>query len=261
MHLKFKRIALLFGVLLSLAPFGFAQQIDSAKGDAMLKAMSQKLASAQTFSFETTESHDGLSPSGRKIHVDATRQTLVRRPNGFWTKFSGDRDWEFWYDGKMLTGISNEKKIYVQRAMPSTLDATIDMLATRLNLDLPMSDILYSSPYDAFIDEQTQGGFAGMGKIGDSSCGHLVYTNPAANWELWIDEKTQLPCKLQITYKKDTGHSFYSLTFSNWNFSPQVKDDAFAAKVPQDYVRIAMLERVLLRKGKSAQTQTAPANP
>src|SRR5262249_400581 len=119
-------------VVLLFSQFASAQEVDKPKGDAILKAMSQKLASAKTFSFNTAEVRDGLSPSGRKVHVNATRETLVRRPDGFWTKFSGDRDWEFWYDGKLLTGISNDKKVYVQHAVPSTLDETMNMLASRL---------------------------------------------------------------------------------------------------------------------------------
>lgn len=237
-----------------------SESLDAAKGSRLLKSMSEKLAAATHFSFSTTEFRDGLDRKGEKSQTTSTRDVLVRRPNGFWTKYSGDRDWEFWYDGKLLTGVSSEKKIYVQHEMPSTLDDAIDMLAERLNMDLPMSDVLYSSPYDAFVDSQTKGGFAGNESINGSTCGHLAYTAPLVDWQLWIDSKTSLPCKLELTYKKETGNTFYRITFSNWNLSAKISDAAFAFKIPEGAVRIPMLERVLLQKGDAAQTQSAPAN-
>ena len=98
-----------------------SQDLEARKGDVLLKAMSQKLASAQTFSFHTTEFHDRLNRSGQKVQVNTERDVLVRRPDGFWTKYTGEVEWEFWYDGKLLTGVFPGKKIYVQREMPPTI--------------------------------------------------------------------------------------------------------------------------------------------
>ena len=193
--------------------------------------------------------------------MNTTRDVLVNRPNGFWTKYTGDLEWEFWYDGKMLTGVFPGKKIYVQREMPPTIDDTMDMLAKRHNMDLPVSDVLYSSPYDAFMNAQTHGGYSGKDVINGSSCGHLIYSSAAVDWQLWIDEKTSLPCKLEMTYKNDTGNSFYRIIFSNWNLSAKIKENAFAFKIPDGYVRIPMLERVAIRQSGPNQTQTEPTNP
>ncbi len=234
----------------------------AAKGNAILKTMSEKLASAQVFSFRTIEFHDGVKRNGAKLQIHVTREVLVRRPNGFWTKYAGDRDWEIWYDGKLLTGISAAKKVYIQHEMPPTLDQAIDMLAERLNLDLPMSDVLYSSPYDAFVDAGTKGGLIGKEKIDGSSCHVLIYSSTAVDWQLWVDENTSLPCRLEMTYKKETGKPFYRITFSNWNLSQHLKQEAFAFQIPEGYTRIPILERVLLKRDSSSQTQTIPSqNP
>jgi hypothetical protein len=249
-------VTLIFGA----AGILFAGEADPSRGDKILKAMSSKLAAAKLFSFSTREFHDVTKRNGERVKLNITRDVMVRRPNGFWTKYAGDRDWEFWYDGKMLTGISNEKKIYVQHEMPPTIDASMDMLAQRLNLDLPMSDVLYSSPYDAFMDAKTKGGFAGKESIDGSSCNHLSYSAEAVDWQLWIDEKSSVPCRLEMTYKQQPGKPFYRITFSNWNFSPKTNEDAFSSKIPEGYVRIPILERVLLQRGGSAQSQTNPTS-
>lgn len=255
------RIQMLYLVILAVLMTSYVHaEPDSVKGAALLKAMSSKLAAAQIFSFQTKEFHDALNRKGEKVQINMTRDVLVRRPNGFWTKYTGDRDWEIWYDGTRLTGISDDKRVYIQHEMPPTLDAAMDMLAVRLNLDLPVSDILYSSPYDALMDAQTQGGLVGKEKINGSLCSHVIYAGTAVDWQLWIDDRTSLPCRLEMTYKKASGNPFYRITFDKWNLSAKPKEDAFTFKIPQGYARIPILERVLLRPGGSTQTQTMPAN-
>jgi hypothetical protein len=239
---------LIFIFVIFFCGSAISQSPDVKKGDALLKAMSQKLSEAQLFSFSTTEFHDRLKPNSERAQINVTRDVIVKRPNGFWTKYKGDRDFEFWYDGKMLTGISDAKKIYVQRELPPTMDEALDMLAQRLNIDLPMSDVLYSSPYDAFMDNQTHGGFVGKENIDGSSCSHLDYTGSAVDWQLWINDKTSLPCQLEMKYKTDKGNSIYKITFSNWNLKPELKPDLFAAKIPTGYVRIPILEKVTIQK-------------
>jgi hypothetical protein len=263
MILRFKQhwsFVLPLFLLICVTTLVLSQNADSAKGDTLLKEMSRKLAGAQSFSFSTAEFHDRLKRSGQRIQINVTRDVLVQRPNQFWTRYKGERDFEFWYDGKLLTGISNEKKIYIQHNMPPTLDESLDTLAQRFNLDLPMSDVLYSSPYDAFLNGQSRGGFEGKEVIDNVSCNHLSYTGASVDWQLWISEKDSLPCQLEMKYKTDKGNSLYKITFSNWNLKPKIKKDVFAFKIPEGHVRIPILERVILQPGSSTQTQTKPSN-
>src|SRR5215470_343707 len=123
-----------------------------ALDDPWLKKMSDKLASAKAFSFRTTETHDRLSPNGKK-NLSFSRTVLVRRPNRIHTTIDGKKDWNFWYDGKFLTGVSDQDKVYIQASMPETIDDSMDEMADRFDLNMPMSDILYSSPYDAFVSK------------------------------------------------------------------------------------------------------------
>lgn len=255
-----RRLVQAFLLLTIAASVVRSEEPDAKKGEAVLMAMSQKLSAAKSFSFSTVEYHDRMNLKGEKVQINTTRDVVVRRPDGFWTKYTGDRDWEFWYDGRMLTGVTSSKKVYIQHETPPTLDQTMDMLAARLNLDLPVSDLLYSSPHDAFMDMQTTGGFTGSESINGASCYHLVYTGESADWQLWIDEKSSLPCRLEMTYKNEKDPPFYRITFSKWNLSPKINDGTFAAKIPEGYVRIPVLERVLVQGSETTQTQTTPSD-
>jgi hypothetical protein len=236
----------------------YSQNVDATKGEAFLKQMSEKLAASKSFSFSTTELQDKIGADGKKAQLKFSRDALVRRPDGVWTHFQGERDWKLWYDGKFLTIVSDKDKIFVQRATPKTIDETMDFIAERFDMDLPMSDILYSSPYEAFMAGGSKGGFVGVEQIEGASCSHLSYQNKAVAWHLWINEKDSLPCKLQIQYKETEGQPVSEITFRNWNLAANVKENAFAFNIPAGYERIPILERVRLKEVDEPQTQTKP---
>ncbi len=235
-----------------------SQEPDAIKGDMLLKQMSDKLSTSKSFSFNTSELHDKTGPNNKTTQMKFSRDALVRRPDGLWSHFQGDRVWKLWYDGKFLTIVSDKDKIFVQRATPRTIDETLDFIAERFDMDLPMSDILYSSPYDAFMAGGSKGGMVGVEQIDGASCSHLSYQNEAANWHLWINEKDSLPCRLEIQYKEEEGQPISQITFHNWNLAAVVQDDAFAFKIPNGYERIPILERVRLKEVDEPQTQTQP---
>jgi hypothetical protein len=234
-----------------------AQTPDSSKGDSILKKMSQKLASAKAFSVSSTEMHERVKSDGTKLPRNTTRNSVVQRPNAFWTKVSGDTDWQVWYDGKFFTAVSDKNKAFVQRSMPPTIDETLDDLAEKLNIDIPVSDIVYSSPYDAYMTGNPKGGLVGQEQIEGSQCNHLSYATDAANWELWINITDDLPCKLKITYTDDPAAPVHVVTFRNWNLAPQIAPDKFTFQIPEGYERIPILERVRLTE--NPQTQTKPS--
>jgi hypothetical protein len=138
--------------------------------------------------------------------------------------------------------------------MPPTVDQTLDTLSQRLNLDLPMSDVLYSSPYEAFMDDETKGGFTGKENIEGTSCSHLNYTSPLVDWQLWINDESSLPQQLELKYKTEKGNSLYKINFSNWNLKPELKPNLFKFVIPEGYVKIPILERV-------ANSQQPTSNP
>jgi hypothetical protein len=170
-----------------------------------------------------------------------TRHVIVRRPNGIAFTGKGDRgDIAGWYDGKQITLVSHRHKVWARGPMPPTLDEAMDFLADEYDVQMPAADLLYSSPYDAFMTKDTVGGWVDTQKIGDRSCEHLAYQHPVVDWELWLTSDRSLPCQLKVTYKQNPGQPSTTVTYRGLE-QPQVTDDTFKPSVPDGYQRIKIL--------------------
>ena len=211
----------------------------SAKGDALLKEMSQNVSSLQTFAYTVDERRQ--KPGGAKGDRTVTRHVIVRRPNKAAFIGKGDGiDTAGWYDGKQLTLVSNPDKVWARGPMPPTLDEALDFLSNEYDVQIASADLLYSSPYDAFMTKDTVGGWVDTQKIGDRDCEHLAYRQPVVDWEIWLSSDRKLPCQLKVTYKQIPGAPSTLVTYRGIE-NPQVTDDTFVPKVPDGYARIKIL--------------------
>jgi hypothetical protein len=215
-----------------------------ARGRQLVQQMSARLAAASAVSVTTSEVRDVVRLSGKKETVSQTGVYTVRRPNRFYAKVTGGRGLETWYNGKILTIASHPEKVFAQAPMPDTIDRTLDVLAERYDMALPMGDLFYSSAEKALLSETAAGGYAGIESVGDTSCVHLAFTDVGVDWELWLPvQGDPLPKRLKVVQKKRTGQPTVDLTFTGWNFSPEISDATFVPKVPADYEGIAALQR------------------
>jgi len=236
----------------SLAP-----EAASAKGDALLKEMSKNMAAVQTFAYTVDERRQIPGGSQEK---KMTRQVTVRRPNALAFTGKGDRgETAGWYDGKQLTLVSHRDKVWARGPMPPTLDEALDFLADEYDVEMPTADVLYSSPYDAFMTKDTTGGWVDTQKIGDRSCEHLAYRQPVVDWEIWLSTDRKLPCQLKVTYKQIPGAPSTLVTYHGIE-NPQVTDDTFKAKVPDGYHRIKIIRRATVIDPKLDEPAPASAD-
>src|SRR5262245_59478605 len=128
-----------------------------AKGDAMLRQMSQSVAGTQAFSYRTEQALERVKGNGNEKTTERfMRTTTVQRPNRLkFTDEGQDHNGAGWYDGKQLTIVSNRDKIWVRGPMPPTLDEAMDFVSAEYAVQLPTADLLYSNPYDALITPDT----------------------------------------------------------------------------------------------------------
>jgi hypothetical protein len=213
-----------------------------ARGDELLREMSKNVSSAQTFSYTATEEGAISGAGGKRTERRAERDVIIRRPNAFKAHAKGDeRDLEVWYDGKQVTLVGHRQKIWARGPMPATLDEAIDYLSAEYAIQLPTADLVYSNPYDALMTADTTGGWVDRQQIGDRTCEHLAYKQQVVDWEIWVNGDTKLPCQMQITYKTEPGQPKTTVTYTNWNSSPQLAADTFTPKVPEGYERLKMM--------------------
>ena len=102
----------------------------------------------------------------RRRRCRTTGVYTMRRPDRFYTKTTGGRGLEAWYNGKTLTIAMHADKVFAQAPMPETIDRTLDALAERYDMPLPMGDLFYGSAEKALLSDTTTGGYAGTEDVG-----------------------------------------------------------------------------------------------
>ena len=60
---------------------------------------------------------------------------------------TGEINLRGWYNGRKLTFVSDPQKVWARVNGAPTIDDTLDRLADRLAMPMPMADFLYNSPY------------------------------------------------------------------------------------------------------------------
>jgi hypothetical protein len=144
--------------------------------------MSDALGAAQAFSVTAHETRDQAGPNGQVKQVSVVRESVVRRPDRFYFKSSGDVDNEGWYDGKGLTLVAHKEKVYAQARMPETLDRTLDAISERYGIPLPQADFLYSKPAHTLLSETVKGGLVGREDVDGQSCDHVAFQDRGVNY-------------------------------------------------------------------------------
>ena len=225
------------------------------RGDEIVKRMSDHLAQAKSFTVETTDSRT-RSRGGKEIAVRTTRQLTLRRPDRLALRVSGDMDLRGWYDGSQLTFVSDPQKVWARAKGAANIDETLDRMADRLAMPLPMADFLYSSPYDALIGTESTGGYVGTETVGGVACHHLAYKHPSVDWELWVPESGDpLPKKFVVTSKASKSGRKTEVMFDKWTVGAEAADAAFTPEVPAGYERI----QIVVGATETAASAATPA--
>jgi hypothetical protein len=229
-------------------------------GKQIIDRMSAKLASAQTFSVKTHEVRHVTDSKGQPKQDTFDRETVLRRPDRFYTTTTGDRQNETWYDGVGMTLVVHKDKVFAQARMPETLDKTLDAMHERYGVAVPLADLMYSSPAKALIADTTTGGWVGRETIDGQETDHLAFKDKGVNWEVWVASTGDpLPTKAVAEFTEDKRLRKVEVSFREWNFAPQIASDRFTPKVPADYEGIAILQRarVLRNVQENAPAPTA----
>ena len=206
----------------------------TAEGDRLIRRMSDELARASTFRFATSESLEQIgAPAGRVLRF--TRVVTVHRPDAMFFEVDGSGDTALdvsaYYDGKTVSLRDNANGAWAQTTVPATLDEMLDDVARRYSLPVPIADVIYSVPYDAFIGRNTKGGFVGRETIDGLSCAQLSYSDEFVDVQVWVPSTGQpLPRRVRIIYKQAPGAPSARIDFTRWDLDPKIADGTFTFK-------------------------------
>ncbi len=225
-------VAALTLVLGLYAPIGALA--DEADARALVKAMSDYMASQKAISFSYDANLEVVTAEHQKIALASSGMVILNRPDKIHATHSGGfTDVEMFFDAKTLTMLGKNTNLYAQLDIPGTIDHLIDELQDKHNRPLPAADLLMTNVNDELMAAVIEVKDIGSGVIGGTECDHFAFRNKNVDWQIWIAQgDNPYPCRYVITSKIVAEGPQYSIQFSDWKTGNDVAANDFTFKNP-----------------------------
>lgn len=218
------------------------QPIIEQKALDLLKAMSTKIAAAKTFSASIRDMREIPSSQGQMLTFFSSAKFAVERPNKMRADIINDGvDTLAIYDGKTLTMFDEQKNFYVKADAPPTLDELIKFAAQAHGIHFAIADFLASDPYAVFSEGLTNAYVVGPTKIEGAPVQHLAFAAKGIEFELWLDDSSNLPRLFTVTYLDAPGVPHFLVQFTRWSPDVSFPGDFFTFTPPKGATAIDFL--------------------
>jgi hypothetical protein len=211
-----------------------------ARADQLVRAMSDRLAKADTLAFDAEEVYDEVPEQSPRQQLTSRRTVALRRPNRLAGDASGDAVHRaFYYDGRTFSAFDKEQNVWASGTVPPTIDEALDWVSDQTGTVIPLADFLYADVYAHLMGSVQRGVYLGIHDVGGVPCHHLSFEQATIDWQIWIDAGPEpLPRKLVIAYKTEDEVPQYTVTIRNWNLAATLPDRAFRFDPPAGATRV-----------------------
>jgi hypothetical protein len=206
-----------------------------------LEDMGKYLRSLKAFAVTSTTLTDEIVGDGIKLQFGGTASLKVRRPDRLQAETVSDRKQrKIYYDGKKITLYGARVKYYATVPAPPTVGETIDILAKKYGVAMPLVDLFYWGTDAAPTDGIKFAAYIGPATIDGVKTDQFVFRQEGIDWQIWIQQgATPVPRKLVITTTSEPTHPDYIATM-RWDLAPKLDDKVFAFKPPSGAMRIPL---------------------
>jgi hypothetical protein len=230
------RLAKIAGFAAAMSAATLPAHADQADAKKLLKAMSDYLTQQTNISFDMDTTLEIVTPQRQKIGLASSGSATISRPDKIHaTRKGGFADVEFVFDGKTLSLLNKDAKLYTQADVPGNLDNLVDTVRDKFHRPLPAADLLMSKVYDELMTGVVNVKDLGSGVIRGQECDHLAFRTKEVDWQIWISQGDKpLPCRYTITTRRTPAAPQYTIDFSDWKTGADVMKDDFSFKPPAD---------------------------
>lgn len=205
----------------------------------LVKKMSAKLAATPAFLVRTRSSLEAPGGTGQFLTFFTESVIAVKRPNQLSAEIRGDAPpFDLYYNGSKMTAYEPTRKLYATANAPKTLDELMPFAAKTAGILLPFEDVLYSDPYAALTQGLTSAFYAGYSVIRGARCEHVALATPEIAGELWIDAKTDLPCRVSGILLQVQDAPRFSVEYYDWKLKPKLPERLFTFTPPEGAKKI-----------------------
>ncbi len=206
------------------------------KAEALLKEMSDFLATKYRFTFKAEIMFDEILDSGRKLQRSALEKVYVQKPNKLYIEYVSDVSAQkLWFDVSSVTILDPPTGIYSRLTVPDSIDLALDELLKRYHYSPPFSEFLVVNPYKILSQNLTAGYYIGSSVVFGVPCDHLAFVDKNVDWQIWIENgQRKIPRKLVITYKSIAGSPQFIAILKDWIFDQPLSHFLFSPDIPKN---------------------------
>src|SRR6185436_2547158 len=115
------------------------------RADALVRAMSDRLAKIDALTFEAEEVYDEVPEQSPRQQLASRRSIMLHRPNRLAGTATGDAIHRaFYYDGRTFSAIDKEQNVWASGTVPPTIDEALDWVFDQTGTVVPLADFLYA---------------------------------------------------------------------------------------------------------------------
>lgn len=233
---------------------------EAIRADTVLRQMSQKISTAQSFSFKALRDIESGLAGGDGLHGNTKITVTVQRPDKMAARATIPGDTRcLYFDGKQLTMTDVQKKFYSTVPMAVPLDKLPSELATIYGFVPVAADFLVSDLYEDLVWRAKSVEYLGLGTIKSGflglkgvRCHRVILRGEVADSELWIAEKDLLPRRWTSTVKTASGTEVIRLELSKWNLKAKTREADFVYSPGKRVMQIPMMTEAEMAEARKA---------
>jgi len=224
-----------------------SSEIQDERALRWLKAMSDKLAKANSLSFGVRGLVPIGAPTGQFINLLASSRVVMQRPDKLFVQARGDMfPSDIYFDGKTVTVIGLSGKFYAQQpAAGAGLDTFAKSPQPGADAVAPFFDVLTADPYASLTKDYSSALLVGQSTVGGVKANHLAFTATAIDWEIWIGAADNLPRLMVISYRFPERQRTFTVEFSDWKLNAPIQAKTFVATIPAGATKLESKPEVL----------------
>ena len=216
------------------APSGATAPAEPAlqpKAIELLKAMSQRLAAAQSMTFTAVSTYESPSRLGPPLVYTTLSEVTLERPNKLRVIVPGDGPAsEFYYDGKTMMAYAPAENLVAVADAPATIDAALKAAYGTAAIYFPFTDVIVADPFADLSDGLKRAFYIGQSHVvGGVTTDMVAIANDGVFAQLWIGAEDKLPRMVRAVYLDDPSRLRQQVEFSNWRLGAQIPADTFAS--------------------------------
>lgn len=234
----------------------WSQQSESNKADTkqkdidplalkVLKAATDPLREAKSFSFRALVSREDVGTNGQVITLFNLSDVTLQRPDKLHVDYRGrGKKVQLFYNAGQFVLYTPEEKLYTSISCSKTVDSALEDLDKR-NVFIPIRNFLGSDPYQSLTDNLVTAYVIGQVMLFDEPVHQLAFTEPKAEWQLWVvgGDRPRIR-RLQVIDKTNPWHPRITVDFLDWDLNAAPSPDLFTFNKPPDAKEIGLLKEL-----------------